>query len=1039
MASAGEFALQSQLVGRAAELARLDAYLKAASDGQGRVVFLAGEAGIGKSRLLDELAKTAEERGFRTMMGTCFHEALTPYSAFLEAFQKGELDYMFVEEPLRVESLFVIDPAGLVLAKAERTESPLDPDIFTSMIRVVEEFLKDAVRQAGGGAKKGGLTVLGLADYRILLEGGPHATVVAILTGRENEFLLEDLRGVVANVEEKYGGVLATWQGTLDELAGMDDLLRPLLASKKYDGVDYARGDAQIKRNRLFENISLGLVREARQAPLLLMLDDLQWADPSSIALIHYIGRGIRNARVLLIGAYRSEELAMGLRAGAKHPLEEAIQLMSREGLHDEVKLSRLDEAQTTELVESLLGKVDLVEEHEREVFRHSGGNPFFLIELARLVISEGILVREGDTWRFSKTFRQVEIPTRVYHVVLRRLQRVTGEMRDVLDLAAILGDEFVADTLAACLGRDRISLLRMLRDLEATHHLVRSLQARYRFDHPQIREVLLREMPEGIRMEYHRIAAETLEKVHGANLAKNYRALGEVAYHCFEARDAEHGIPYNLQAAAAAKRAYANEEAIQFYSQALELMGPETPAPARADLLETRGDLLELVGRYDEALADFGQVRELLAGHREASARLHRKIGAVFQHRGKYAEAETELKAGLEAIGGGATAEAGQLELWLGKTAERRGAYDVAMEHYGRASAILEAAPDRDELDLAEAHYSTGMVHYLRALREPARSQEEIDAARAQFVACLEARRRRGDELGMRNVLNMLANTFAVQGSFAEAAQYYGESIRIGERIGDLWGITKPLINVGRIHRMQGDRDAALASLLRAMRILVKVGDQRGLASAYREAAEVYLARADYDNAVEYFGRGLEIAERIGDKIERAGCLLGLGEGNLERADAQSAIPWLEMAMDAFEAVGGWDYACTSASDLVRAYLATGAFEDAKAVCARARASSTKAKTARLEGLCSTMEAAIARTEGDLAGAEAMLAAADAAFHGHVADGDAALLEYERGLVLKALGRTGDATASLRAAEQAARRVGRPGLAQLAVRAIPS
>jgi len=492
-AAAGELAFHTGLVGRAAEVAKLRAALDAAGAGHGRVVFLGGEAGIGKSRLLDELAAYATAKGLRAMGGSCFPESLTPYSAFLEAFQEAGLDYLFVEEPLRVESLYAIDKAGLVLARAERMESPLDPDIFTSMLRVVEEFLKDAVRMAGGTAK-GGLNVLGLAEYRIFLQEGPHATLVAVLKGRENEFLIEDLKDVVARIEGKYGAVLAKWTGTLDELAGMDDLLSPVLASKKYDGVDYARGDPQLRRSRLFENVSLGLVRESRQAPILLTLDDLQWADPSSISLVHYIARAIRDAPILLVGAYRSEELAMGLR-GAKHPLEETIQLMSREGLHDDVRLTRLNDAQTTELVEALLGNVDLAEENERDVFRASGGNPFFLIELARLVVQEGFLVRDADVWRFSKTFRDVEIPTRVYNVVLRRLQRVTPEARDVLDFAAILSEEFAADVLATCLGKERIALLKLLRDLEVTHQLVRSHASRYRFDHAQVREVLLREM----------------------------------------------------------------------------------------------------------------------------------------------------------------------------------------------------------------------------------------------------------------------------------------------------------------------------------------------------------------------------------------------------------------------------------------------------------------------------------------------------------------------------------------------------------------
>src|SRR2546425_9219431 len=183
-AAAGELPFRTGLVGRAAEIGKLRHALDGAAAGRGRVVFLAGEAGIGKSRLLEELAAYAAAKGFRTMEGTCFPESLTPYAALLAAFQKGKLDYLFIEEPLRLESLFAIDKAGLVLAKAERSESPLDPDIFTSMLRVVEEFLRDAVRMAGGGEEKGGVDVPGLANYRIVLGKGADGAGVGVPRGR---------------------------------------------------------------------------------------------------------------------------------------------------------------------------------------------------------------------------------------------------------------------------------------------------------------------------------------------------------------------------------------------------------------------------------------------------------------------------------------------------------------------------------------------------------------------------------------------------------------------------------------------------------------------------------------------------------------------------------------------------------------------------------------------------------------------------------------------------------------------------------------
>src|SRR2546427_2547555 len=218
--------------------------------------------------------------------------------------------------------------------------------------------------------------------------------------------------------------------------------------------------------------------------------------------------------------------------------------------------------------------------------------------------------------------------------------------------------------------------------------------------------------------------------------------------------------------------------------------MRASTPRDERLLAIETRGDLRELVGRFDDAISDYRQALDLARADPERAARLHRKIGVVYQRRGAYAEADAALRKALELHGDTPDAERGRVELALGQTASRRGEYDVALNHFQRAHEILTDAPDRDDLALAEAQYSSGMGHYWIAMREPAKERIELEAARKDYLACLETRKRLGDQLGMRPALNMLATTYAQVQDYAPAVESYYESIRIRERAGGLPGI---------------------------------------------------------------------------------------------------------------------------------------------------------------------------------------------------------------------------------------------------------
>ncbi|MHA2238722.1 MAG: hypothetical protein ACXAB2_10200 [Candidatus Hodarchaeales archaeon] len=175
----------------------------------------------------------------------------------------------------------MVSHSGLSIKEVIRKETKLDPDIFSGMLTAVGDFVKDSLSMLAGKEKKGSLNTVGYENYRILIENRGYLNLAVILIGRENEFLVNDMKRILGNVDEQFGELLKSWDGNEKSIEGIQHTLEPLITSGKYDGIDYAKDDAKIKRNRLFENILLGLERHVKDTPSLLCIEDLQWADPS--------------------------------------------------------------------------------------------------------------------------------------------------------------------------------------------------------------------------------------------------------------------------------------------------------------------------------------------------------------------------------------------------------------------------------------------------------------------------------------------------------------------------------------------------------------------------------------------------------------------------------------------------------------------------------------------------------------------------------------------------------------------------------------
>ena len=342
-------------------------------------------------------------------------------------------------------------------------------------------------------------------------------------------------------------------------------------------------------RFRLFDSITTFLKNASQQAPIVLVLDDLHWADRPSLLLLQFLARDIEGARILVLGTYRDVEV------GRHHPLEETLAELARAQKGERVLLRGLGEDDVARFLELSSGHTPpppMVD----AVYRETEGNPFFVHEVVRLLQADGRLDHPEEVASWS-----VEIPQGVRQVVGRRLSALSEECNRVLTVASIIGREFELRVLApvAEIGED--ALLELLEEAEDARVISEagSAPGRYRFSHALVRETLYDEVRTTRRVRLHQRIADVLEQRYGDAVESH---LAELSYHYCEAAlggEVDKAIGYAERAARRALASLAFEEAADHFERALSaLEANDVPDPLRrCQLLLSRGDALHGAG----------------------------------------------------------------------------------------------------------------------------------------------------------------------------------------------------------------------------------------------------------------------------------------------------------------------------------------------------------------------------------------------------------------------------------------------------------
>ncbi|HEV3292232.1 MAG TPA: AAA family ATPase, partial [Streptosporangiaceae bacterium] len=371
--------------------------------------------------------------------------------------------------------------------------------------------------------------------------------------------------------------------------------------------------DPEAARFRLFDSLAGFLRAAAARRPLLLVLDDLHWADVPSLALLRFMSRELEGAGPLVVGSYRHTEVDQG------HPLLAAVADLTR-GQHRWLLLGGLGQRDVAGFV-ALVAGTEPSAELVAEVYRQTDGNPFFVTEVVRLLASQGRL----DPAARGAAVLEGGLPEGVRAVVAERLSRLSGDCRRILEIAAVVGRDFELRVLQPASGLDAEQLLMLLEEAEAARLVgaVPGELSRWRFAHALVREVLYEGLLAARRVRLHGLIGEALEAIYAADPVPH---LAELAHHLAEAapgseKMAARAVQLATLAGLRSLELLAWEDAAELFERALAAL----ELAERPGSQQQRCELLLAVGEARMAASDVPAAR---TAYRQAGE-LARRIGS--------------------------------------------------------------------------------------------------------------------------------------------------------------------------------------------------------------------------------------------------------------------------------------------------------------------------------------------------------------------------------------------------------------------------
>jgi len=795
---------------------------------------------------------------------------LAPDDSTLALIQELKVSHGRVPPAVRPQPRTVVAPQPVI---------PRYPLSATGPLIGREEELRDVLRRLGTAPDARFVLLAGEAGMgktRLLAEIASQARAMGAITlaagsyeqegrlpyGPIHDALLDYVRAQPDEVLQ------VQLNGLLPELSRVVPELRVRLP----DIPDGWSGDVESRRLHFFTALSQALERICRDQPLVLLLDDLQWADDATLQLLHFLPRQIGATRLLIAGAYRPEDVP------ADSALSQLIAAWQQSG--NLIPLAALEQPSMALLIDDRLGgppTPNLV----HQLQERSAGNPLFAVQLLRLMQQEGLLHQRHGAWELPASAALERLPPEIHQVISRRVRRLDALARELLTHAAVLGREFSYAALEALWDGPASTVFPSLDTAQELRLLVET-EAGYAFRHPLLWEALYGQISSRRRPGLHERAGLALEAVYGEE-APRYAA--ELARHFTLAGPgyAPRSCWYLTLAGDTAARVYANEEALALYRRALEVAGTTREA---AELREKIGPILTTLGRYDEAVMAL-ELAALAYGdsdHREGLARVAAQLGWAHWASGANEEGLARVEQVLHGTMAAASPALAALYGVWSVLLEGALRYEEGLAAAEQAVATARAVGNEHLIAQAEGRQALLLV----ALDRSPEARPLLERA----VPLLEVER---DLPNLTRALRTLADLHAAEGRLDLALHYLERELAVAQRMGDPQSVTVAAVALARSEIAAAQVGASLAALDQAVEMDRRLEAIPALLSALLARGRLLLLRGEAEHGTRDLEEAITLSAQANAYREQWMSIRLLAQWNLRAGHPERAIERLE------------------------------------------------------------------------------------------------------------------------------------------------
>jgi serine/threonine protein kinase/tetratricopeptide (TPR) repeat protein len=598
------------------------------------------------------------------------------------------------------------------------------------------------------------------------------------------------------------------------------------------------------------QKIIESLICVSQILPLVLAIDNLQWADFQTLRFLSQFGQNIEKGKILLACAFRPEEIQ------EKTLLKELIDGWREMRWCEYIKLDRLDYQKTKIFIRSKLRGERFPEGFFSYMHQNTSGNPFFLTEVLNYLLEKGIIFLKDWRWEVdSERLGQTTVPESMETVLLKNLERYDLHTFDFLTTVAVMGKRFdpeLVKKLNLFVKNDFSKILFILVKDQVFIKRESPLEGRlyYEFANQSLQSLLYQRFDEKKKVELHGRIAKLLEE---RGFEEDEETVFEIGRHYLKSHHHEKAYRYALLSAEKMAQRFANQEVLEYLGASIETTSKfrdkEEGARKKVEALMRRADFHKQIGEVNQALKDYKTILRLTkySTHLKMIAEAYNDLGDTYRLKHDYKKGLSCLKKALE------------IRQKLG-----------------------------DPLKMANTLHNMGIVYWI---------DSQYQQALISFEKALNIYREVGHKTYIASTLNNMGLIFRAQLRYAQAMKYFQESLHITKELGNKEETARCLNNMGATYFDLGKYDEAVKCYLESLKLNTTMKNKKEIVYNLVNLGEVYQKTGDFANALKYSQKGLELAANIDFTQAEGHILKNLGAINFELGHYQKVYEHFDQA----------------------------------------------------------------------------------------------------------------------------------------------